>query len=44
MAKERQEHTEREARAQVYPGYGGVENAGEGGKSTNARDSDKNRL
>ncbi|WP_338820643.1 glutathione-regulated potassium-efflux system protein KefC [Acidovorax temperans] len=32
MAKERQEHTEREARAQVYPGYGGVENAGEGGK------------
>ena len=44
MAKERQEHTEREAKAQVYPGYGGVENAGEGGKSTNARDSDKNRL
>ena len=44
MAKERQEHTEREATAQVYPGYGGVENAGEGGKSTNARDSDKNRL
>ena len=44
MAKERQEHTEREARAQGYPGYGGVENAGEGGKSTNARDSDKNRL
>lgn len=44
MAKERQEHTEREARAQIYPGYGGVENAGEGGKSTNARDSDKNRL
>lgn len=44
MAKERQEHTEREARAQVYPGYGGVENAGEGSKSTNARDSDKNRL
>ena len=44
MAKERQEHTEREANAQVYPGYGGVENAGEGGKSTNARDSDKNRL
>lgn len=44
MAKERQEHPEREARAQVYPGYGGVENAGEGGKSTNARDSDKNRL
>ena len=44
MAKERQEHPEREAKAQVYPGYGGVENAGEGGKSTNARDSDKNRL
>lgn len=44
MAKERQEHTEREARAQVYPGYGGVENAGEGSKSTNARDSDKYRL
>ena len=48
MAKERQEHTEREAKAQGYsgydPGYGGVENAGEGGKSTNARDSDKNRL
>lgn len=44
MAKERQEHAEREARAQVYPGYGGVEDAGEGGKSTNARDSDKNRL
>lgn len=44
MAKERQEHTEREARAQVYPGYGGVENAGESGKSTNARDSDKNKL
>lgn len=44
MAKERQEHTEREAKAQVYSGYGGVENAGEGGKSTNARDSDKNRL
>ena len=44
MAKERQEHPEHEAKAQVYPGYGGVENAGEGGKSTNARDSDKNRL
>ena len=44
MAKERQEHPEHEARAQGYPGYGGVENAGEGGKSTNARDSDKNRL
>ncbi len=44
MAKERQEHPEREAKAQVYSGYGGVENAGEGGKSTNARDSDKNRL
>ena len=44
MAKERQEHTEREAKAQVYPGYGGVENAEEGGKSTNACDSDKNRL
>lgn len=44
MAKERQAHTEREARAQIYPGYGGVENAGEGGKSTNARDSDKYRL
>lgn len=44
MAKERQEHTEREAKAQVYSGYGGVENAGEGGKSTNACDSDKNRL
>ena len=25
MAKERQEHTEREARAQVYPGYGGAD-------------------
>lgn len=25
MAKERQEHTEREAKAQVYPGYGGVD-------------------
>ena len=48
MAKERQEHPEHEAKAQGYsgydPGYGGVENAGEGGKSTNARDSDKNRL
>ena len=44
MAKERQEHTARDARAQVYPGYGGVETAGQGGKSTNARDSDRNRL
>ncbi len=25
MAKERQEHTEREAKAQVYPGYGGAD-------------------
>lgn len=25
MAKERQEHTEREAKTQVYPGYGGVD-------------------
>ncbi len=42
MAKERQEHTEREARAQVYPGYGGVADMEEGGTSTHTQDSDKN--
>lgn len=42
MAKERQEHTEREAKAQVYPGYGGVADIEEGGTSTHTQDSDKN--
>ena len=44
MAKERQESAALHASGAAYPGYGGVEDAREGGEPTNAQNLDKNRL
>jgi glutathione-regulated potassium-efflux system ancillary protein KefC len=44
MAKERQESAALHAAGAAYPGYGGVEQAGESGEPAHANPSDKNRL
>ena len=44
MAKERQESAALRAAEQAYPGYGGGEDAGEGGEPANTQNLDKNRL
>ncbi|PIF29251.1 Kef-type potassium/proton antiporter (CPA2 family) [Acidovorax sp. 56] len=44
MAKERQESAALHASGAAYPGYGGVEEAEEGGEPAHANHSDKNRL
>ncbi|AYM97351.1 glutathione-regulated potassium-efflux system protein KefC [Acidovorax sp. 1608163] len=44
MAKERQESAALHASGAAYPGYGGVEEAGESGEPAHANHSDKNRL
>jgi len=44
MAKERQESAALNASGAAYPGYGGVEDAVEGGEPAHANHSDQNRL
>ena len=44
MAKERQESAALHAAGATYPGYGGVEEAGEGGEPAHANPSNQNRL
>ena len=44
MAKERQEHTEREANAQVYPGYGGADLPDDAPEAHPGKDTHQNGL